>query len=247
MNRTELIEIGIKLQEESEVAVLCEQYEIWKRNLQQYFANDKSVVEQCRVLLHVVDTPYESEIAKKKKYCSCIKKMLDYLKFMESKEQISSPLEAIICNFGLYLKYMYQMEPENKATLNKQILEQIKIENEYDLQHMMYALVKALYPSARREVNQDTGYATVRFDIVIEEIDTVIELKCTRENLSENKLYRELGEDGYFYKCSKLILYVYDKHKKIRDVNNFVKSLERTKEMAGKDVKVYVEQVKELV
>lgn len=30
-------------------------------------------------------------------------------------------------------------------------------------------------------------------------------------------------------------------------VGNFVKTLERTKETAGKDVKVFVEQVKELI
>ncbi len=111
----------------------------------------------------------------------------------------------------------------------------------------MYAVVKALYPSARREVNQDTGYSTVRFDIVIEEIDTVIELKCTKADYSEKKLYRELGEDGYFYKSSNLLIYVYDKHCKISDVNNFVKALERTKETAGKNVKVYVEKTKKLI
>ena len=111
----------------------------------------------------------------------------------------------------------------------------------------MYAVIKALYSSARREVNQDTGYTTVRFDIYIEEIDTVLELKCTRKDHSENKLYRELGEDGYFYQCSHLLIYVYDKYHVISDVNNFKKSLQRTKETAGKTVKVYVEQVKDLI
>ena len=111
----------------------------------------------------------------------------------------------------------------------------------------MYAVIKTLYPSARREVNQDTGYGTVRYDIVIEEIDTVIEIKCTRQDHSDNKLCRELGEDGYFYKCARLIIYVYDKSKKIRDIENFAKALERRKEIEGKDVKVYVEQSKELI
>lgn len=69
-------------------------------------------------------------------------------------------------------------------------------------------IIKASYPSARREVNQDTGYGTVRYDIVIQEIDTVIEIKCTRKDHSASKLCRELGEYGYFYKCSRLIMYM---------------------------------------
>lgn len=142
---------------------------------------------------------------------------------------------------------MFLTKPENKSTLKKEILEQIEINNEYDVQHIMYAVIKTLYPSTRREVNQDTGYGTVRYDIVIQEIDTVIEIKCTRTDHSDSKLCRELGEDGYFYKCSRLIMYVYDKHQKIQDVGNFIKTLERTRENGGKDVRVYVERVIELI
>jgi len=165
----------------------------------------------------------------------------------ENKMDKPDVLESVLGNFGLYLKSMFLVEPENKATLKKAILQEIHIENEYDVQHIMYAVIKALYPSARREVNQDTGYGTVRYDIVIKEIDTVIEIKCTRKDHTENKLYKELAEDGYLYECSKLLVYVYDKHQKISDVGNFMKALERTKETAGKDVKVFVEQVSELV
>ena len=60
-------------------------------------------------------------------------------------------------------------------------------------------------------------------------------------------MFRELGEDAFFYKCSKLIMYVYDKENVIGDVDNFVKALERDKETAGKEIKVYVEQMKQLI
>lgn len=247
MNRQQLIEKGIKLEKILDFSEFCEEYEDWKIEVLQYCKEDKFCLEQCRLLLHVVDTPYESKEEKWKKYVACIGKTVKFLEKETSKIQEIDVLESVIGNFGLYLKNMFRTEPENKATLQKTILEQIEIQNEYDLQHILYAVVKALYPSARREVNQDTGYGTVRFDIVIEEMDTVIELKCTRADHSENKLYRELGEDGYFYKCSNLLIYVYDKHCKISDVSNFVKALERTKETAGKNVKVYVEQMKELI
>lgn len=248
MNREQLIEKGKEIEQLSDFSAVSEQYEKWKTDILRYVGNDELILEQCRVLLHVVDTPYESKEDKKKKYSSCIKKTINFLQENAiDKQQKLEALEAIINNFSLYLQNMFRVVPENKATLQKKVLEQIVINNEYDLQHIMYAVVKALYPSARREVNQDTGYGTVRFDIVIKDIDTVIEIKCTRKDHSDNKLCRELGEDGYFYKCSNLIIYVYDKCHVIRDVDNFIRALERNKETAGKEVKVYVEQAKELI
>lgn len=56
----------------------------------------------------------------------------------------------------------------------------MKIKNEYDVQHLLYACIKLLYPMARIEVNEDTGYGTVRTDIFLDS-ERVIEIKCTRK------------------------------------------------------------------
>lgn len=244
MNKESLIKKGLVLMS-TDVEKLVSGYEEWKEEVLQ-FVGDKD--SRIALSLHVVNTPYGTKEEKKEKYQSCIQKTIRILsEESESKTGRSDALESVIGNFGLYLKNMFLVEPENKATLKSEILRQIHIENEYDVQHIMYAVIKALYPSARREVNQDTGYGTVRYDIIIEEIDTVIEIKCTRKDHTDSKLCRELGEDGYFYKSSRLLIYVYDKHQTIKDVGNFVKALERTKETAGKEVKVFVEQVRELI
>lgn len=247
MNREQIIHIGSEIGKISELSELIEKYEDWKAEVLLYAADNNLSVEQYRILLHAVNVPYESKEEKIDKYHTCIKKTIRYLQKEERKKQEIDPLETVVKNFGLYLQNMFSAMPENRATLKKEVLEQIVLNNEYDVQHTMYAVVKALYPSARREVNQDIGYGTDRYDILIEEADTVIEIKCTRKDHSDNKLFRELGEDAFFYQCSKLIIYVYDKHHVIRDVNNFIKALERDKETAGKEVKVYVEQVKELL
>ena len=63
----------------------------------------------------------------------------------------------------------------------------------------------------------------------------------------EGRLFRELGEDAFFYQCQRLIIYVYDKQHIIHDVDNFVKALEREEGEAGKKVRVYVEQGIELI
>ena len=56
-----------------------------------------------------------------------------------------------------------------------------------------------------------------------------------------------MGEDAFFYKCEKLIMYVYDKHNIIHDIDNFVRALEKNKGSAGKNIKVYVEQNRKLI
>ena len=55
------------------------------------------------------------------------------------------------------------------------------IGNEYDLQHIVYALLRAVFPLCRIEEYQDAGACAVRKDICIEEFDIAIELKCTRD------------------------------------------------------------------
>lgn len=247
MNRDKLIEIGLELEHIAEYNELCEQFEEWRSDVLRYIETTGGDSHSCRVLLHIVDTPFGAEEIKKEAYISSIRKTIKYLEELDVKKECVNPLEVMINNFGLYLQNMYDVVPENKATLQKNLLEQIVINNEYDLQHIMYAMVKTLYPSARREVNQDMGYGTVRFDIIIEEIDTVIELKCTRKDHSDKSLCRELGEDGYFYKCAHLIIYIYDKERIVSDVTNFIRALERTKENAGKEVRVFVEQNKNLI
>ena len=248
MNKEQIIHIGAEIEKISELPELCERYEDWKTEILRYVADNNLSVEQYRMLLHAVSTPYEPKEEKIEKYRSCIKKTILYLqKEEERKKQEMDALETIVKNFGLYLQNMFLTMPENRATLKKEVLEQIVLNNEYDVQHTMYAVVKALYPSARREVNLDIGYGTDRYDIIIGETDTVIEIKCTRKDHSENKLFRELGEDAFFYQCSKLIIYVYDKQHVIHDVDNFIRALERNKETAGKEVRVYVEQIKELI
>lgn len=121
----------------------------------------------------------------------------------------------------------------------------ITIENEYDLQHIMLAAIRLLYPKAREEVYDDIGYGSVRYDIVIDEIDTIIELKCTRDNQTERALLGELGEDAYFYNHSNIIMYIYDKRCIIKNISNFKNALEN--KSANANLKVFVEQTKKLI
>ena len=44
----------------------------------------------------------------------------------------------------------------------------------------MLPVLTAIFPETRSESVQDSGHHAVRRDIVINSIDTIIELKCTR-------------------------------------------------------------------
>lgn len=246
MNKAQLLERGTQISKILEFDELVEQYAVWKRAVLKYVEENNLATEQYKLLLHVVETPFESKEVMREKYCDCIKACNDFLQYEQSSSVITrNDVEIVVENFGLYLQNMFRTEPENKATIEKTLLEQIVIQNEYDLQHIMYAVIKALYPSARREVVQDMGYGSVRYDIAISEVDTVIEIKCTRADHTEKKLLKELGEDAFFYNCSNLIMYIYDKQNIVSDINNFVSALERRD--AGKRIKAFVEQEKTLM
>lgn len=247
MNKEGIISQGNELLKIIELAVLRERFEVWKDTVLDYARYDNDFLIRCKMQLHVGDTAFEPNELVMKKYRESINRTLEIVKNQNTTDKSGNAIESIIGNFALFLKYMFRTKPENRATLAYDLLKNIEINNEYDVQHIMYAAVKALYPSARREVNQDTGYGTVRYDIAIKDIDTVIEIKCTRADHTEKKLLQELGEDGYFYKCSKLIMYIYDKNNIIKDVNNFKETLCRTREQAGKEVVVFVEQQNDLM
>ena len=66
-----------------------------------------------------------------------------------------------------------------------------------------------------------------------------------REYINLSIISEESGR--VFYKCEKLIMYVYDKHNIIHDIDNFVRALEKNKGSAGKNIKVYVEQNRKLI
>lgn len=247
MNKAHIIEIGLNITKDLKGIELFEAFDEWKAEVLQYVKENNLSMETYKTILYVMDNPFESKEDKAIKYKKSINKTIDNLQKESQVSKEKDVIDTLLNNFDMFLKGMFRTELEKKATIQSDLLKQITIHNEYDIQHVMYAVIKALYPSARREVNQDIGYGTMRYDIIIEELDAIIELKCIREDHTDKKLFRELGEDAFFYKCSKLYIYVYDKKHKISDVISFVKALERKKEDVGKEIKVYVEQSNELV
>ncbi|MEQ2040470.1 MAG: hypothetical protein ACLUCZ_17185 [Thomasclavelia ramosa] len=75
--------------------------------------------------------------------------------YEESSQFIQRELERFLRNFYFFLEAFREAKPDKRASLITENLQKIQIENEYDLQHLLYAVIKPLCPDARREVKKD--------------------------------------------------------------------------------------------
>lgn len=149
-------------------------------------------------------------------------------------------LYKILEHFDLFLECLFQRVPNAKSTI-KDTINRIEIQNEYDLQHILYAYLKPIYNTERSEVSDDTGYGAVRFDIYIDS-NNVIETKCTRDSMTLKSLQEEISSDITQYSAKNIYFYIYDKKKIIDNPQAFKQKYEAiTKE---KNVYVIILQSK---
>ncbi|WP_455800378.1 PD-(D/E)XK nuclease domain-containing protein [Amedibacillus sp. YH-ame6] len=164
---------------------------------------------------------------------SAKERIIDHLKLYNTNQCIflgNSPqafLKQYLNEFHLFFKLLKEIEPDKRASLTSSKLQELKIKNEYDLQHILYATLKPIFKDARKEVSEDSGVATIRSDIKLPEMDGIIEMKCTRENMSYKKLIEEIEADIVHYRTSFIYFYIYDKERKIKDSYTFLKNFNR--------------------
>lgn len=151
--------------------------------------------------------------------------LLAYLRELASKDvyrdKKSDCLERYLDNFYYFMEILREKIPDKRATLCREDLSKITVGNEYDLQRLLYAAIKPLYPDARVEVTEDTGYAAVRSDIWIPSIRAVIEAKCTRNKMTEKKLIEEIEADIVHYDADCIYFYIYDRQKIVKNKQAF--------------------------
>ena len=147
----------------------------------------------------------------------------------------------ILDNFYGYLEALRERKLHGKSTLS--ILKSIEINNEYDIQILLFAYLKPLFPKERIEVSEDTGYGSVRPDILIDK-DTCIEVKFSGENMNEKSLESQIKNDMVHYKQKNIFFFVYDKNKIIKNPPAFKESYEEM--MEEKNIYVVIHQPKKL-
>lgn len=137
---------------------------------------------------------------------------------------------------------MYKDKVHGNGKLSKTDLDKITLGNEYDVQRMLYSLLKPIFTNARLEVHGDGGYMGTRCDIELPDCDAVIEVKCTRGSMTERKLSEELGSDIYHYKTGKLFFYIYDKEGIIKNAEAFEKNYTKELKDPNRSIETYITQ-----
>ena len=204
------------------------------------YPND--IIVQIRKRATYLKNRFSDEVNKENMLMTKIK-LTDYLSAL-TQEEYQNPdlknLEIYLENFYLFLEALTEYSPDKRATIKHENLEKITIQNEYDLQHLLYASLKPLYPGIRKEVSKDSGIGTVREDIFIPDLDVVLEAKCTRDSMTLKKLIEEIEADIVHYQEKTIFFYVYDKKKIIKETKNFNDYF--NKQFDRKTVKLFVLQ-----
>lgn len=182
-----------------------------------------------------------SEKDTKEKLEEAKNRVAEFLVGIMDKHADGKLLVKVLENYYLFLENLLEREPHKKGSIQKEQLECLKIGNEYDVQHLLYAYLKLLYPMARLEVNEDTGYGAVRTDIWLD-LNNVIEIKCTRKGMLLKKLIEEIEADMVHYSAKYICFFIYDKGKIIENALVFKNTYEKM--LRDKEVCIIIHQPK---
>lgn len=169
------------------------------------------------------------------------KRVIEYLEEIMTGSPANDQLLTVLVNYYLFLESLLERPPHKRGGIQKEHLSGLKIQNEYDIQHLLYAYLKPLYPLARAEVSEDTGYGTVRTDIFLDS-EHVIEVKYTRNSMKLKKLTEEIEADMVHYNAEHIYFFIYDKEKIIENPQLFRNTYEN--KVKGKQVHIVIHQPK---
>lgn len=102
-----------------------------------------------------------------------------------------------------------------------------EIKDEYDVQDILYVILKSVFPNLRDEdAIGKVGAKTTKIDLIIREERILVEVKMIKEKDSnETHFIEQLKADfESYHECKwlrKLFCFVYDPYKKTRDISNF--------------------------
>lgn len=253
MGIIDLIGAGKELNEIAEKKELQNKYTLWCSKVRIYMKKagfTQQEQERTNVKMHYVENEYsENDTVRSLK-----KSLGDTIQILEEKASVLETeiskqrelllIEKILENFYMYYHAMYKNPVHKKGTLTWEIINSVRIGNEYDLQRMLYSLLIPIFPTIRQEVYSDSGYCGMRADLYLDSLNLIIEIKCTRKTMSEKQLVEELGADGFHYCGDIIYFFVCDKIGIIKNPEAFKEAFAREAKKDGKTVKVFILQTK---
>ena len=143
----------------------------------------------------------------------------EYSKFGE--DTALAIVESLLENFDKFETALIREKVHKSAGVCQSAWASVSIKNEYDVQRMLYAWLRPVFPTVRTEVYSDSGYVGMRADLYIGDYDLIIETKCTRKTMTEKSLNEEISSDGWNYEAANVYLLVYDKDNIIKNKDAF--------------------------
>jgi REase_DpnII-MboI len=218
----------------------------WKRDteisIERIFGNDTRHIKDFKNISYSLDYDYERAFKQglekgRTILESMIQEIEDYWDENNTNQPIIPALDniKILCNrFHLFARQL-KFRHSSRNT--------IEINDEYDVQDLFHALL-TLYFDDIRDEQWTPSYAGVasRVDFLLKQEQTVIELKKTREKLTNKEIGEQLIVDITRYKshpdCKTLICFVYDPEKRIKNPRGIENDL--SKPTDGLPVKVFI-------
>ena len=124
-------------------------------------------------------------------------------------------LDTVLNRFGLFARQLNRRHDNRKG---------IDIQNEYDVQDLLHALLVAYFDDVRAEdpVQQCAGGSS-RVDFFIADISTVIEVKMTRKGLEDKEIGDQILVDiGRYAKRTdirRMVFFIYDPNHLLKNPN----------------------------
>ena len=167
------------------------------------------------------------EQAKLREIVNASKSLLQKLKARKGSERGKTALQRVeqICSRFHLVSLQLQKRHNKRETL--------KVEDEYDVQDLMYALLTIDFDDIRTE-QWTPSYAggSARMDFLLKKEQIVMETKKTREGLEAEELGKQLIVDIEKYQkhpdCKILVCFVYDPEGRIKNPRGVESDLEST-------------------
>ncbi len=187
----------------------------------------KLFLEDDNEFVKVLQKPHRSYYSEAVTYVKIIENVKEYIDKdfitfeQKNKVDVDSTLNIIFSHFYKVARQL-RCRYDNRETL--------KIEDEYDVQDLLHALLLLYFDDVRAE-EWTPSYAgkSARMDFLLKNERVVIEVKKTRLGLADKELGDQLIIDVERYKvhpdCKRLICFVYDAEGRIGNPNGLMADL----------------------
>ncbi len=177
-----------------------------------------------------------AHISSCKNYHDLVKRLLRQIEIKSKFKKGNNDSEII----SSILTKFHQFATQLKNRHNQR--DTIAIEDEYDVQDLLHAVLKIHFDDVREE-EYTPSYAgsSTRMDFLLKNEEIVIEVKKTRNGLKDKEVGEQLILDVAHYKnhpnCTELFCFVYDPENRIKNPRGLESDLSK---LSDQDLKVIV-------